>query len=169
VFAVESDCGEEMVAVQEVERSSQASDWQTALREIHAAVSDEHNVSLHATFLVRSGSIPRTTSGKVQRRECQALFLRGELAIVARCVAEEQRISNAVDWPSRGALAAMSFDDGCTAVQSCLQQEIAALVGIPAVTCDWQQPVRRLGLDSLAATELAANLESRLGVHLSAT
>jgi acyl-CoA synthetase (AMP-forming)/AMP-acid ligase II len=43
------------------------------------AVASEHALHLFDVVLVRTGSIPRTTSGKVQRRRCRELYCEGRL------------------------------------------------------------------------------------------
>lgn len=50
------------------------------IRTIRRAVAEEHDVRVHAVLLLRAGSIPKTSSGKLQRRACQARFLDGTLA-----------------------------------------------------------------------------------------
>ena len=50
------------------------------VRAIRRAVAEEHDVRVHAVLLLRAGSIPKTSSGKLQRRACQASFLSGTLA-----------------------------------------------------------------------------------------
>jgi acyl-CoA synthetase (AMP-forming)/AMP-acid ligase II len=49
------------------------------VRDIRRAVAEEHDVRVHAVVLMRAGSIPKTPSGKLQRRACQANFLNGTL------------------------------------------------------------------------------------------
>ena len=50
------------------------------VRAIRRAVAEEHDVRVHAVLLLRAGSIPTTSSGKLQRSACQAGFLDGTLA-----------------------------------------------------------------------------------------
>jgi len=54
-------------------------DVDTVVRAIRRAVAQEHDVRAHAVLLLRAGSIPRTPSGKVQRRVCRTSFLAGTL------------------------------------------------------------------------------------------
>ena len=54
-------------------------DVDAVVRAIRRAVAEEHDMRAHAVVLLRAGSIPRTSSGKVQRRVCQAGFLNGTL------------------------------------------------------------------------------------------
>ena len=55
-------------------------DVDTLARAIRRAVAEEHDVRVHAVLLLRAGSIPKTSSGKLERRACQAGFLDGTLA-----------------------------------------------------------------------------------------
>jgi len=57
-----------------------ALDKEGMVRAIRRAVAEEHDVRVHAVLLLRAGSIPKTSSGKLQRRACQAGFLDGTLA-----------------------------------------------------------------------------------------
>ena len=43
-------------------------------------------MSVHAVVLLRPGGVPKTSSGKVQRRACRAAYLADELPVVARSV-----------------------------------------------------------------------------------
>ena len=55
----------------------------TAISAIRRAVADAHHVSLHAVALVPAGSLPKTTSGKLQRFLCRDGFLEGSLGALA--------------------------------------------------------------------------------------
>jgi len=54
-------------------------DIEAMIRVIRRAVAEEHDVRVHAVLLLRAGSIPKTSSGKLQRSACQAGFLDGTL------------------------------------------------------------------------------------------
>jgi acyl-CoA synthetase (AMP-forming)/AMP-acid ligase II len=49
-------------------------EWERRLR---SAVSEEHGIRAHEVVAVRAGTIPRTSSGKVQRAECRARYVAG--------------------------------------------------------------------------------------------
>ncbi len=84
-FAIDKDGAERLVIVQEVERSSLRS---LTLEEIVTAIcqsaGEAHEVEVHAIALLKTGSIPKTSSGKIQRRACSKKFLEGDLNIVAQ-------------------------------------------------------------------------------------
>ena len=46
---------------------------------IRQAVAEEHTVEVYAINLLKTGSIAKTTSGKIQRRLCRIQFLEGTL------------------------------------------------------------------------------------------
>jgi acyl-CoA synthetase (AMP-forming)/AMP-acid ligase II len=58
-------------------------DLQAVTRAIRRAVAEEHDVRVHAVMFLRAGEIPKTPSGKLQRRVCEARFRDGTLAPAA--------------------------------------------------------------------------------------
>jgi acyl carrier protein len=47
-----------------------------------------------------------------------------------------------------------------------LQEAVASYVGLEPADIDPEQPIDRLGMDSLTAAQLAVDIEDRLGVSL---
>ncbi|HWQ35152.1 MAG TPA: fatty acyl-AMP ligase [Blastocatellia bacterium] len=91
-FSVDSGGQERLVIVAEVERTSRvhrqktngaesgADDAARAITEaVRRAVSENHDVRVHAVTLLRPGRIPLTSSGKIRRQACRAAFLDGTL------------------------------------------------------------------------------------------
>ena len=54
-------------------------DWADITVEIRRAVVSNHDLVPHAILLVRAGTIPKTTSGKIQRHLLRQWYLAGEL------------------------------------------------------------------------------------------
>jgi acyl-CoA synthetase (AMP-forming)/AMP-acid ligase II len=75
---------EKVVLVQEVERTQrhQLSTDEIEKR-IREAISNEHDIAVHEIVLVRPGSIPKTTSGKIQRRLTRQLWLERALDVLS--------------------------------------------------------------------------------------
>ena len=80
-FSVLDPGGQErLVIVQEVERSHRNKlDVDEIAGGIREAVAEEHGLSVSDVVLVRPGSIPKTTSGKIQRRLTRTRWLNGDL------------------------------------------------------------------------------------------
>lgn len=83
-FSVEVDQREELVVVQEVARSAlRTLDSGAVIQAMRGAVSEHHALHTHAVVLLKPATLPRTTSGKVQRKACRAAFLEKALPAVA--------------------------------------------------------------------------------------
>jgi acyl-CoA synthetase (AMP-forming)/AMP-acid ligase II/thioesterase domain-containing protein len=82
-FAVETKNGERLAIVQELRDLNQTG-LDEIIRSIRRAVFEEHEVAAYAVALAAPGSIPKTSSGKLQRGACRALFLDGGLNILAQ-------------------------------------------------------------------------------------
>jgi len=82
-FTVEVKGEEKLVVVQEVERTwLRKVDIDEVKRAIRKAVVQEYDLQVYAIALIRTGSLPKTSSGKIQRRSCRAKFLEGSLEIL---------------------------------------------------------------------------------------
>jgi acyl-CoA synthetase (AMP-forming)/AMP-acid ligase II len=73
------EVGERVVIVAERAPGAGRADLQPVIDHIRAAVSRRHSLPLAEVLLVAAGAIPRTTSGKLARQACRALYLSGEL------------------------------------------------------------------------------------------
>ena len=82
-FTVESQGLERLVIVQEVERSYL---WKLnvneVVRNIIQAMTAQHSLQVYAIVLIKTSSIPKTASGKIQRYACRTAFLNGSLNLV---------------------------------------------------------------------------------------
>jgi acyl-CoA synthetase (AMP-forming)/AMP-acid ligase II len=82
-FAVEIEGRERLVVVQELERSYlRKLDVNEVVGNIRQAVVAQHGLQVYATVLVKTGSIPKTSSGKIQRHACCSGFLTGSLNVM---------------------------------------------------------------------------------------
>ena len=83
-FIVEVEGEERLVVVQEVERTWRRKlDVDIVVRAIRKAVSLEHELQIYAIVLLDTGSILKTSSGKIQRSACRSAFLEKSLKVVA--------------------------------------------------------------------------------------
>jgi 8-amino-7-oxononanoate synthase len=82
-FTVETDGRERLIVVQELERRTKG-DPAELFDAVRRAVSSEHEMGVDAIVLVKAGSIPKTSSGKVQRHACRKGYLEGSLTVIDR-------------------------------------------------------------------------------------
>jgi acyl-CoA synthetase (AMP-forming)/AMP-acid ligase II len=81
-FAVERDGVEQLAVVVEItpKLSQRFEDWaERAIIAIQHAVTEHHGVQIQSLALAPFGSIPKTTSGKLQRQLCRSQFIEGSL------------------------------------------------------------------------------------------
>ena len=86
-FSIELGQEERLVVVHEHERTADDSPLDPASVEaiaeaVRRAVAEQHEAQVHQVVLVRSGTIPKTSSGKIQRRACRAALLGGRLTVL---------------------------------------------------------------------------------------
>ncbi|MGC1307183.1 MAG: fatty acyl-AMP ligase [Phormidesmis sp.] len=95
-FSIIEEGEEQLVVVQEIERSHQQTlNADETIAEIRQAISEAHELQVYAVALVKSGNVLKTSSGKIQRRKCKASFLAGELEVLADW-SENPRLTNKV-------------------------------------------------------------------------
>ena len=82
-FAVDVDGRERVAVVAEVERGKrEPAEVAAAFEAIRKRLATEHELAVEAIVLVRPNSVPKTSSGKIQRHACKRQFLDGTLEVV---------------------------------------------------------------------------------------
>jgi len=80
VFSVELDGEERIVVAQELPIVIlRTLNLRPATASIRQAVALEHQLQVHAVLFVKRGTLPKTTSGKLQRHACRRQYLEGTL------------------------------------------------------------------------------------------
>lgn len=166
VFAAKED-PETIVAVVEADRGPGVS-GEEVIRVIRETTLLEHGVFLRTVVLIRSGTIPKTTSGKIRRSACRDLLAAGELQILMESSTSADREGGDVQ-ASRITRAmileiepALRYD----LVRDHLQKHLQNVLKLPPQDLKADQTLISLGMDSLAAAQLAAFLNQELGVAL---
>jgi acyl-CoA synthetase (AMP-forming)/AMP-acid ligase II len=86
-FSVEGAGEEQLVIVAELERRPPP-DLGEVVKAIRRAVADEHDVRVAEVVPIRAGTLPKTSSGKVQRAACRSAYLAGALDLLERPLAQ---------------------------------------------------------------------------------
>jgi acyl-CoA synthetase (AMP-forming)/AMP-acid ligase II len=89
-FTVPSQGEESLVIVQEVKRA--AVDSTDVILSIRRAISQHDQLQARSVVLIAPRSLPKTSSGKVQRQLCRSLFMEGRLETVALWQLEPPRV-----------------------------------------------------------------------------
>jgi acyl-CoA synthetase (AMP-forming)/AMP-acid ligase II/alkylation response protein AidB-like acyl-CoA dehydrogenase/acyl carrier protein len=109
-FVAEGENGPELVVVQEVKRTElRRLDAEDVFRAIRGAISHRHSLHTSAIVLIRPATLPRTSSGKVQRDLCARWFHARQLEQVASWMPSAPS-SNRPSQPEVGASRAQSAE-----------------------------------------------------------
>jgi len=168
-FSVEIEGEERLVVVQEVAVGKDPeSIVQRDLDELDALIKlisrnivAGHELQAFAIVLIRKGTIPKTSSGKIQRHACKDAFLNRELYVL-REWHERKQIEPASPKPSSSELD-VPVPYG---LDSWLASEIACIKGIDKERVDLNQSFAAYGLDSVAAIEVAHKLQTEFQVEV---
>jgi acyl-CoA synthetase (AMP-forming)/AMP-acid ligase II len=82
-FSIDFKGSEQLVIIHEVERNYlRKLNVQEVVENMRQAVVAQHGLDISAAVLVKTGSIPKTSSGKIRRQTCRTMFLAGGLDVV---------------------------------------------------------------------------------------
>ncbi|QBE63372.1 non-ribosomal peptide synthetase/type I polyketide synthase [Pseudoduganella lutea] len=154
-FAVQVGGEEQLCVVAETDRRFNSErDTDEVLTAIRRSIADSHELKVAGIALIRQGTIPKTTSGKVQRRATSAMFLDGTL--------EEK-----AGWRSPALLAAQAAAGTAgtpapadeAGIEAWLRHRVAELAGLPVEAIRADRAFADWGLDSNDAVRLSGELE----------
>ena len=156
-FSVDVDGEERLVVVQEVDRKNQ-SDPDEVITAIRQALAREEEIEPYAILLVNAGSVPKTSSGKLQRQACRSAFLANSFEPLA-----QWRAASGLEADLEAELPDTLSND-VEAIQAWLVTLLAHKLRVDPSRIDCDQPLSNYALDSLMAIEITHEIETRLGV-----
>lgn len=159
-FAVDIDGDEQLVIVAEVERAQRLSlDTESVINAIRQAVTTEFEVPPYAVVLLKTGSIAKTSSGKIQRSACRAAFVDGSINAIARWQTQGHDLHTPREAePDTSDLISLTSEQ----LQQWILAWIAQRLKQPLNQQDANTPFTTLGLDSVDAIQLMGTIESGL-------
>lgn len=161
VFACDTNGKDRVIAIQEIEASLTEEAYAEIVRKILSTVSEHHGLELHEINLVAKGSIARSGSGKIQRRPCKDLYLRGQLSCYFRFVQDNSTFIDQQNIPTEA-----------PAERSNLLASLTKLLMQANLLTNSDVDHRRdsfkdLGLSSLQGIRLAGQIEKTFGIRFS--
>ncbi|MBC7878685.1 MAG: amino acid adenylation domain-containing protein [Anaerolineales bacterium] len=175
-FSVTDGGKERLVIVQEVTRQNRKPDINEVASAIRQAVAEKHDLQVFAIVLVKPMSIPKTSSGKIQRRACKKAFLENTLEVVGQWNVRSSSLNQVTVQKAEKTepIAQKSIPDikqnkSAVAIQSWLMTHIASMLEIESTSIDPRQPFTYYGLGSIQAVSLTGDLEVYLSRTLAPT
>ncbi|MEZ0375243.1 MAG: beta-ketoacyl synthase N-terminal-like domain-containing protein, partial [Candidatus Sericytochromatia bacterium] len=157
---------EEVVFYQEITADEQSLDsgrLEALSRRIAETLVDEHLIPVQAVVLVKPGTLPKTSSGKLMRQACRQAYARGldtsPIQVLFHWRAHGQHASAEVRSASAGAPAPANQPAHNTDWRRWLLDWLSQACRLPVDTIDLDQRFQTLGLDSLLSVRLVADLE----------
>ncbi len=165
-FSVDVDEIERLIIVLEVDRQQdlRVDEVATAVR---VTLAERFEVPVWGVVLVRHGTIPKTSSGKVQRQACRTAYLDQSLAVVAAqmLIVEEAVADSSSEFDGSQQGQDPFTNDG--AIAAYVKRVFAEQSGLPISAIETGMPLVNIGLDSLGTSLVKNRLEQEFGVELS--
>jgi acyl-CoA synthetase (AMP-forming)/AMP-acid ligase II/acyl carrier protein len=194
-FSLDIQGEERLMIVHEVERRYWNVDIKDVAESVRKAVAEQHDLQVYGLALIKTASIPKTSSGKLQRRATRQKYLSHELQILSEWTlsldehwdeeASQQRspVAGAIQGeelpaaesgsgsgvPIRESLLLAEPAARQHLLENYIREKIARTLKLSLAGLDVQLPFNSLGIDSLTAMELKNWIEIELDVDVPVT
>ncbi|MBF2057460.1 MAG: AMP-binding protein [Cyanobacterium sp. T60_A2020_053] len=176
-FAIEKNEQEELVVVFEVKRTflqrinQDEKLTNEIFNSIRQAIAENHELQIYSIVLIRPGSLPKTSSGKIARYACRQEFLADNLAVV-----NQWNLTSGLSRKNNFQQDNLQFSKHLNQenkqfknIVNWLKDNLAKRLNINPQQINIRQPFVNYGLDSVQAVQLTADLEDYLEVKLAPT
>ena len=165
-----------LIIVAEVPRSKRK-DYSDVISAIRKEVSLEHELPVDAIALIRKGSLPKTSSGKIQRHACRNNFINNTLTFVERWVSwgevdvtsevQRVRVRRAELDSARADAEGLAVSDPQIRERTTklVMERIRGVARERTQDLDLDTNIINLGLDSLERMEIIASIEDAYGTR----
>jgi acyl-CoA synthetase (AMP-forming)/AMP-acid ligase II/acyl carrier protein len=168
-FSQEVDGEERLILVNELDRAHRKASFDEIFRTVRGRVTEQHGVTPHALVLIRPTTLPRTTSGKVQRSVAAEQYASRQLKVIAEW--SKQDSTRSPGKPrirhDRTTTRSPKVDRLAEQIERRILEWLRDRVGVPTEELSRDRPFAEHGVDSMAAVELSCELEDWLKIKLS--
>jgi len=165
-FSIEAEGEERLVIAQELASGTGPAERDKIIRSIRESIAEAHEVEVHRVVLVRAGGLPKTPSGKIQRRACREKYLDGELSVVTQWAQQSSNLAGGEESTRDHLAAPEPIKEGSAQrarYESWLVSWVARHAKVPEHEVDVRESFARYNLGSLEAVQLTGELEDWLG------
>ncbi|MEG5063358.1 amino acid adenylation domain-containing protein [Microcoleus sp. B3-A4] len=166
-FSVEVAGEEQLVIVQELQSRKAPDNTEEIISAIRSSIAQEYEVQVYGVVLIKPGSIPKTTSGKIQRRAAYADFLGDNLEVVASSLLELADSVEIDNQLTREILLTAELEQRQTQLETYLRQQVARVLKVSFDQIQSAEAFSNFGFDSLAVFEFKNQIETVLKIALS--
>jgi 8-amino-7-oxononanoate synthase len=168
-FSVDINGAECLIVAQEVERQYLRNlNTDEIVDAVRQAIAEHYDLRVHAVALVKTGALPKTSSGKIQRHACRASFLNGGLQMVGAWTersidSEALGVADSSQSDQVEPKALPSFER----MKEWMIAKLAERLKTDLANIRSDEQFASYGLDSVAAVSLSSEMEDWLGRRLS--
>ncbi|MEC4894064.1 MAG: aminotransferase class I/II-fold pyridoxal phosphate-dependent enzyme [Oscillatoria sp. PMC 1051.18] len=158
-FSIEFAGEERLVIIAEINRSQRRSfDSEEVINAIRKAISENYELQVYAVSLLQPESLPKTSSGKLQRYLCREQFLADKLTVLGKWKLNLNERKVTPDLvKNKGEI---------EAIQAWLATWLSQKTCVTLTTIDPHTTFTDYGIDSIILIELMENLEQWFNVPL---
>lgn len=158
-FSITQDEEEQLVVVQEIHPRARMIDVPAIADVIRRTVAQFHELSVSAVVLIKAGSLPKTSSGKVQRGLCRTQFIAQSLSVVGESI-----LKTGPDRPDPADDHLTYEEGGHDGLGAEIAEIWSQVLGRPTV--EPQDDFFALGGDSLRGVQMVARLQEVRGIEV---
>ncbi len=159
-FSSEIDNHERLIIIQEIKRTAiRKLDGHEVIEAIRSAISAEHEIPVFAIELISPGRMCKTTSGKIQHKKCESMWV-------------DKTIKSVYSWKqefgeySKFTICKGSDERNQENVQAWLINWLSNKVMISPDSINPNKPILSYGLDSLGAVELEREVKEKFDIEI---
>ena len=162
-FSVEQDGQERLVIVSELSRKYRGSPDE-AVEAVRAEIAQAHDIQAFAVVFIKSGALPRTSSGKVQRHACKRKWQNNELPVVHQNILSDgPGLETEI---TREVILAQTDSERKRIVAEYVRHQVARTLRSAVSELSNTRSLIVLGADSLAGFDLMQKIERDLQVNV---
>ncbi|STY28936.1 acyl-CoA synthetase [Legionella wadsworthii] len=149
-FSIEENNKQELVILLELKRNfMRHADYNFLFTKINALLLSQFGLITYAIVLVKPYTLPKTSSGKIQRSLARRAYRDNTLQSIASWHKNAHPESNTIS----------SFEE----IKKWITEWLIRRINMPLSEHDYDKSITSLGINSIAAVELANELQAKLG------
>jgi amino acid adenylation domain-containing protein len=164
-FSIEKEGREALVVISELNRKHRGG-LKEVVEAVRKGVAEAHEVQISAVVLIRSGALPRTSSGKVQRHACKAAYSGNTLPVLEKSVLVSWGAENSQSHISRESVLAEAAAGRRSMVADYVLHLLAHTLHHSSEEVAGALSLAGLGMDSLAIFDVRHRIARDLHITL---